>query len=97
MTLDDFLLAFFSLDILRQKVPNPTFKSALDDVYERWDGLGIPDADRVVTVTATGDRALHAAALLALPFSLFGIEATSGMVVTACLSLAALTVYKLAD
>ena len=24
-----------SLDILRQKVPNPTFKAALDDVYEK--------------------------------------------------------------
>ena len=34
-----------SLDILRQKVPNPTFKGALDDVYEKVrSGIALSDA-----------------------------------------------------
>lgn len=34
-----------SLDILRQKVPNPTFKSTLDDVYEKVrSGIALSDA-----------------------------------------------------
>ena len=34
-----------SLDILRQKVPNPTFKGTLDDVYEKVrSGIALSDA-----------------------------------------------------
>ena len=34
-----------SLDILRQKIPNPTFKSTLDDVYEKVrSGIALSDA-----------------------------------------------------
>ncbi|MEO5819687.1 MAG: type II secretion system F family protein [Vicinamibacteraceae bacterium] len=34
-----------SLDILRQKVPNPTFKSVLDDIYEKVrSGIALSDA-----------------------------------------------------
>ncbi len=34
-----------SLDILRQKVPNPTFKGALDDIYEKVrSGIALSDA-----------------------------------------------------
>jgi type IV pilus assembly protein PilC len=34
-----------SLDILRQKVPNPTFKAALDDIYEKVrSGIALSDA-----------------------------------------------------
>ena len=34
-----------SLDILRQKVPNPTFKAVLDDVYEKVrSGIALSDA-----------------------------------------------------
>ena len=34
-----------SLDILRQKIPNPTFKGALDDVYEKVrSGIALSDA-----------------------------------------------------
>ena len=45
-----------SLDILRQKVPNPTFKGALDDVYEKVrSGIALSDACAAHAVALPAD------------------------------------------
>ena len=69
-----------SLDILRQKVPNPTFKSALDDVFDKVrSGIALSDAQFQSVSTAGWDAARQAdGSLPALPY--LRLAATSTLI-----------------